>query len=187
MERKGARYGSGLFCVAYPIHCCRGFCCYPVCSKRKSNCIKQTAVPAILYLSYLLALCILRISIPYLVLILVMVTVFLHTFVGHYLELYTKSKLFDRYQHGFGSFSFALLIYLTMSKVTMPGGSVLFRAIFVAALGIAAGVIFEIFEFVHDSMNKTKLQRGLKDTNFDIISDVIGSVLAAVLAALAYL
>lgn len=155
--------------------------------KGKSNSIKQTAVPAILYLSYLMVICILRISIPYLVLIFVMVSVFLHTIAGHYLELYKKSKLFDRYQHGLGSFSFALLIYLTISKVTVAGGSLLFRAVFVASLGITAGAIFEIFEYIHDSKNKTKLQRGLKDTDFDIISDVIGSVLAAVLAALVYL
>jgi hypothetical protein len=80
-----------------------------------------------------------------------------------------------------------LLIYLTISKVTVPGGSVVFRAVFVAALGIAAGALFEIFEFVHDLKNKTDLQRGLTDTDFDLIFDVIGSAAASILASFVYL
>ena len=153
----------------------------------KSSCVKYTAVPTAVFLSYLLMLCILRISIPYLVLIFATITVFAHTFVGLYLNLYRKGKIFDRYLHGFGSFSFALLLYLTLSKVTVPGGSTVFRAVFVAALGIAAGAIFEIVEFLHDLRNKTDMQRGLMDTDFDIVFDVIGSAAAAILAALAYL
>ena len=150
-------------------------------------CIKYTVVPSVLYFMYLLMLCILRISVPYLVLIFALFTIVFHTCVGIYYDLYHKSKIFDRYLHAFGSFSFALLIYLTLSKLTEPGGTVLFRAVFVAALGMAAGALFEIFEFAHDTLNKTKLQRGLKDTDVDLICDAIGSVGAAVLAVLIYL
>jgi len=153
----------------------------------KSNCVKYTAVPAGLFVIYLLALCIFGINIPYLVLTLATITVFLHTVAGHYLDMYQRVKHFDRYLHGFGSFSFALLIYLTLSQVTDPGGSVIFRAVFVATLGIAAGAVFEVIEFLHDRKNKPKMQRGLKDTDFDIIFDVIGSVAAALLATLVYL
>ncbi len=155
--------------------------------KGKSSHIKHTALPTVLFIFYLLALCILRISVPYLVLVLATITVFMHTFVGLYLGLYRKGKVFDRYLHGFGSFSFALLLYLTLSEVAEPGGSVVFRAIFVAALGIAASAIFEIVEFLHDLRNKTDMQRGLMDTDFDIIFDVIGSAAAAILAAFVYL
>jgi hypothetical protein len=153
----------------------------------QSKSLKDVLVPAGLFAVYLLALCIFRISIPYLVLAFATVTVFLHTFVGLYLKLYRKSKVYDRYLHGFGSFSFALLLYLTLSKVTVPGGSVVFRAVFVAAIGIASGAVFEIVEFVHDLRNKTNMQRGLKDTNLDLIFDVIGSAAAAILAAFVYL
>lgn len=154
---------------------------------RQFKSLKSTLVPAGLFVIYLLALCIFRISIPYLVLALATVTVFLHVFVGLYLKLYRKSKIYDRYVHGFGGFSFALLLYLTISKVTAPGGSVVFRAVFVAAIGIASGAVFEIVEFLHDLKNKTDMQRGLKDTDFDLVLDVIGSVAAAILAAFVYL
>ncbi len=155
--------------------------------KKESKCVKFTAVPAGFFLAYLLALCIFRISIPYLVLTLAAITVFLHTVMGLYLDMYHRVKYFDRCLHAFGSFSFALLIYLTLSSITAPGGSMLFRAVFIAALGIAAGAVFEIIEFLNDQKNKTKMQRGLKDTDFDIIFDVVGSVAAAILAALVYL
>ncbi len=154
---------------------------------KKSSSLKHAVAPAVLFLFYLLVLCIIRIRVPYFVLTLAMLTVFLHTFVGLYLDLYHRSKTFDRYLHGFGSFSFALLLYLTLSKVTSPGGSVLFRSVFVAVMGIAAGAVFEALEFLHDSRNKMKMQRGLKDTDFDLIFDVIGSVAAAILAAFTYL
>lgn len=149
--------------------------------------LKSTAVPAGLFAVYLLALCIFRISIPYLVLSLATVTVFLHTFVGLYLNLYRKSKVYDRYLHGFGAFSFALLLYLTLSGITAPGGSVVFRAVFVASIGIASGAVFEIVEFLHDLKSESDMQRGLIDTDFDLIFDVIGSAAAAILAAIAYL
>jgi hypothetical protein len=155
--------------------------------KGKSKSAKAALVPSCLLIIYLLALFIFRIGIPYLVLTLATVTVFLHTFAGLYLNLYRRSKIYDRYLHGFGSFSFALLLYLTVSKVTVPGGSVVFRVIFVATLGIAAGVVFEIVEFVHDSRNTTDMQRGLKDTDFDLVFDVIGSAAAAIMAAFVYL
>lgn len=155
--------------------------------KGKSKSAKAALIPSCLLVIYLLALCVFRIVMPYIVLALATITVLLHTYIGLYLNLYRRSKIYDRYLHGFGSFSFALLIYLTISKVTVPGGSVVFRAVFVAALGIAAGALFEIFEFVHDLKNITDLQRGLTDTDFDLIFDVIGSASAAILASFVYL
>ena len=44
------------------------------------------------------------------------------------------------------------------------------------------GVVFEIIEFTHDSLLKTKKQKGLIDTDFDLISDVIGAIIAGVFA-----
>lgn len=155
--------------------------------KGKSKCLKSTLVPAALYMVYLLALSVFRMGVPYLVLSLATITIFLHTYVGLYMDLYRKSKVYDRYLHGFGAFSFALLLYLTLAGITDPGGTVFFRAVFVATIGIASGVVFEIVEFLHDLRNKTDMQRGLIDTDFDLIFDVIGSAAAAVLAACAYL
>ena len=149
--------------------------------------IRYIVTPTVLFLCFLLALYMARISLPYAVLLLCMATVFLHTFVGLFLDYYSRSKIFDRYLHGFGSFSFALVLYLTLAKVMQQGGSVFFRAVFVAALGIAAGTVFEIMEFTHDSKSKIKMQRGLKDTNFDLLCNIVGSVAAALLSAFVYL
>jgi hypothetical protein len=155
--------------------------------KGKSKCLKSILVPAGLYIIYLLTLCIFFIRVPYFVLSLATITIFLHTYVGLYLDMYRKSKIYDRYLHGFGSFSFALLLYLTLSGITVPGGTVVYRAVFVASIGIASGAVFEIVEFLHDLKSKTDMQRGLIDTDFDLIFDVIGSAAAAILAAIAYL
>lgn len=41
------------------------------------------------------------------------------------------------------------------------------------------GAIHEVMEFDTDLRQNSKMQKGLKDTNFDIVFDIIGSVLAA--------
>ncbi len=155
--------------------------------KNEKKLVLQVVIPPALYLCYLLALCLFKIDIPYIVLIFYFITIFAHTFIGYYLSLYNRSKIFDRYLHGFGTFSTSLLFYLTLSKLTDPGGSVLFRAIFVAALGIAISMVYEVIEFFHDTKSKEKMQRGLRDTDFDMLSDIIGGIAAAVFAAFTYL
>lgn len=62
-----------------------------------------------------------------------------------------------------------------------------FLALFILILGIALGAVHEILEFVADIRQNSHMQKGLKDTNLDIIFNVIGSVLAAVAAYFAML
>ena len=112
-----------------------------------------------------------------------MIAIFGHTYFGNLLNFYNSSKHFDRYLHAFGSFSFALFVYSIIEKSINPViSSKLYSAIFVVALGISMAVVFEIIEFTHDSLLKTKKQKGLKDTDFDLISDVIGAIIAGVFA-----
>ncbi len=151
--------------------------------KKAKKRIKFVATSTVSFSLYLLALYLLRISVPFFITLFALAAVLIHTFMGFYLNLYNLSKVFDRYLHGYGTFSFALLIYMTLSAITEPGGSVLFRAVYVAVLGIATGSVFEIMEFAHDVKQNFKMQRGLKDTNMDMLFNLVGAAAAAVFAA----
>jgi len=124
-----------------------------------------------------------KLSIPQYILILVIITIFGHSFIGNYFNLYNRSQHFDRYLHVFGSFANAIFIYSIIAKIINPTvSSKLYGAIFVVTLGISAGVFFEIMEFAQDSKSKTNHQKGLKDTDLDLICNVIGSCIAGVFA-----
>lgn len=124
----------------------------------------------------------LNLNIPDIVLLFLTVSLFSGTFLGYYVNLYNKSKVFDRIQHAMGSFSFALFLYYLLASIFEYGGSKSFRAFYILLLGIATGMFFELSEFVSDLNKDKKMQRGLRDTNFDMVSDVLGGVLAAVFA-----
>lgn len=169
------------FCIA------EAYAAVQLYRKNEKKLAAQVMLPPALYLFFLLALYPLKVRIPYIVLIFYLITIFAHTFIGYYLNLYNRSKKFDRCLHGFGTFSTSLLFYLTLAQLTGPGGSVLFRAVFVAALGIAMSLIYEVMEFFHDAKSKEKMQRGLRDTDFDMLSNIIGGIAAAVFAAFTFL
>ncbi|NLB36717.1 MAG: DUF2238 domain-containing protein [Clostridiales bacterium] len=105
---------------------------------------------------------------------------------GYYLNLYHKSKKFDRLAHALGSFAFAIFFYYLLSNFLFYGGSRAFQALYILLLGVSVGTIYEIIEFFMDlnqrKKHKEKLQHGLKDTNIDLIADVIGSLAAAAMA-----
>lgn len=160
--------------------------------KRKKASAKSALSVYIFYTLIFLAIWVLKITVPSYLLLLTMLTALGACFIGHYLEYYTKSKTFDRYLHGFGSFSFSLLTYCILVHYTESGGSLLFRAIFVFLIGNTLGIIFELIEMSHDKKasqkrqeklkNNEKSQKGLKDTNMDILFNLIGSVLAGIFA-----
>ena len=166
-----------VFCIA------EGYAAYQLYKKNEKKLVLQVIFPPALYLIFLLVLFLSKTEFPYLVLILYLITIFAHTFIGYYLNMYNRSKTFDRYLHGFGTFSTSLLMYLTLTKLTAPGGSVFFQAVFVASLGIALSMVYEVVEFLHDTKSNKKMQRGLRDTDFDMIANIIGGILAAVYAA----
>lgn len=137
----------------------------------------------ILLFLYILSDLIFDIGVPKLILLSVMVSIFIQSFLGYYMDLFMRSKVFDRYLHAFGTFSFALFFYSILNIILSPSASPkIFVSIFVFTLGITVGVIFEIIEFVLDKIKHTKMQKNLKDTDFDMIFDIIGSLLAAATA-----
>ncbi len=145
--------------------------------------IKETILSYILFCVYLVIEYFLKIQVSDYILILVMISMLGHTFIGNCLNFYNSSKHYDRYLHIFGSFSFAIFSYSVIVSITHPNiNSKIYSALFVVTLGISIGAIFEIIEFISDSLTKKNNQRGLKDTNFDLIADIIGSFIAGIFA-----
>lgn len=148
---------------------------------------QSTSVSFGLFWLLLIAIYILDLDMPYFSLILIILVLFFHSYFGYYLDLYNKSKMFDRFLHAYGSFSFSLLFYFLLSNFLIYGGSVAFRALYIFLLGVTIGAIYEAIEYFIDSKHDLKLQRGLKDTDFDIIADILGSLASAAYAYYALL
>lgn len=123
-------------------------------------------------------------SIPDYSLLLIIISILGHIFIGKFLNYYNKSKHFDRFLHALGCFSFSIFSYcLILSFINPAVNSRLLAGIFTFTIGTTYGLIFEIIEFISDQSNKKKnkqkSQRGLLDTNFDMVFDLFGSLLAA--------
>jgi len=112
----------------------------------------------------------------------VMVAVISDGFFGYYLNYYADSFIFDKVQHVFGSYAFALFAYILVMQLS-PGSdrNRTFRFILITCLGISIGMLYEIVEFLVDMFAKPIIssQPSLLDTDLDMICDVIGSALAA--------
>lgn len=112
----------------------------------------------------------------------VITTIVSDSFLGLYIDLYTTSTVFDKVQHVFGSYSFALFAYNLTCNLIQPKISCSFRFIFVFSLGLGIGALYEIGEFLGDFILKPDIpsQPSLLDTDLDLIANFIGALLAAV-------
>ncbi|MEL7608117.1 MAG: hypothetical protein AAGU74_01265 [Bacillota bacterium] len=138
----------------------------------------------VLYTIVLLVIWIFDLRVPPFIVLLAMLAVFINCFFGFHLAWFNRSKVFDRYLHAFTSFSMALLTYCLIENSFVSGGSNAFRALFVFTIGMTLGAVFELLEAAHDVKSDIKDQKGLKDTNMDLLADFIGSLLAGVSAYL---
>jgi uncharacterized membrane protein YjdF len=152
--------------------------------KKEKVAIKSTAISFVFLWLVLIATFIFDFQIPHIAFTFVILSFLIHSYLGYHLNLYNKSKNFDRIAHGIGSFSLAIFTYYFLANFLRYGGSKAFQAVYILLLGISLGAVYEIIEFVIDLNNPKKLQRGLRDTNFDIFSDIVGSTGAAILAFL---
>ena len=150
---------------------------------------KQLKFPAqaalssyIIFSLIFLSIWILHFLVPPYVVLLAMLAVFINCFFGYYLDWFSRSKVFDRYLHAFGSFSFALLAYSLIQNLFETGGSKTFQSLVVFTTGMALGAMFELIEAREDYKKGTNNQRGLQDTNMDLLGDLTGSLLAGVFA-----
>lgn len=142
---------------------------------------KEALSTYIAYTIFFVAIWVFHIAIPDYVLFLTMLTILGACFLGHYLGGYTKSRTFDRYLHAFGSFSFSMFTYCTLNHFINTGSSKLFQAMFIFCAGNTLGVFFELLEMSHDISKKDepKTQKGLRDTDMDMLFNLIGSSVAA--------
>lgn len=109
------------------------------------------------------------------------ITILGHTFIGEFLDIYNKYKPFDRYLHVFGGFTFGLFSYSLIAKTITPIVEPrLYVTLFIIALGLAISALFEIAEFIIDSIFNSQSQSGLKDTNVDLICGLIGAIIAGI-------
>jgi uncharacterized membrane protein YjdF len=136
-----------------------------------------------MYLAYLIFVYIdivKKLNIKQYIKILITLTIILHSSLGHNLKLYIITNWFDDFLHFFGTFSFTLLIYfLIRTTISFYSNSRAFIFILVLSLGISIGAIFEIVEFSSDVIFNTNHQKGLTDTNLDLIFDVLGAIFAS--------
>lgn len=163
----------------------QGFIAYRYIDTGNKLYLKPLLITNILFGLYVVAEVIFDIGVPYLLRGLVIIALFIHTFFGYFKDLYTRSKTFDRYVHAFGSFAYALFFYTLLSQLTNTSvTSKLFGAVMVTFTGIAVGAVFETIEYAIDRKMPVKTQRGLKDTDMDLICNGIGSIAAGVAAYL---
>ncbi|WHH58525.1 hypothetical protein [Petroclostridium sp. X23] len=109
----------------------------------------------------------------------IIVVIIAHSILGQYLDLYHRSKYFDSLLHITGTFSFSLFYFSIINKTLQPCYySNLFVFIFIVSIGISAGTLFEIIEFLLDSIFNSNNQHGLVDTDLDMVMNVVGAVCA---------
>lgn len=162
--------------------------CYGFIHKKQYKFLIETIVFYILYLIFLILQHRLNFSVKPFIIILILLTVIGNNFIGQYLNVYNRSKYYDRFLHAFGSFSFALFVYSVIYNIIVPPNYPwIYTSIFIANIGISLGCIVEIYEFFRDTTSHSKNQHGLRDTNFDLISNIIGGVLAGIISNFIFL
>ncbi len=149
-------------------------------SKKKYKSIIEITAMSILYVFFLYVQYRFDFQIKYYLIILVILSYIGSVFVGEYLNIYNTSKHYDWFLHCFGSFSVSLFSYALIEKLIVQiNYPIILRTILIASLGIALGVLFEILEFLLDVIFRTYHQKGLVDTNMDLIWNIGGSIIAA--------
>ena len=168
---------TAIFCIVIL------FASIAVLIKKKYNFFFGNIASLIFYLVFLIAQYNLKFHVRAFIILLILITLIGHHLIGQYLNFYNRSKHYDRFLHTLGSFSFSLFFYSILDKITIPAiHSKPYVSIFVATIGISLGCIFEIGEFILDTINNSNNQKGLIDTNFDLISNIIGATIAGIVS-----
>jgi hypothetical protein len=152
-----------------------------------SNIIGST----LFWLAYTVFEYIYKLRINYYLRLAVVIAIVSDGFCGFYLNLYGTSSLFDRIQHIFSAYALALFFYAILMQFMNKPDEIRpwIKFVLVAAIGMAAGSLNEIIEFLADTALKPQIlnQPSLEDTDLDLISNTIGSVLAGIHSLHCYL
>ena len=108
-----------------------------------------------------------------------------HFILGELGEFYVKYWWFDLFLHDFSGFVIGIvgfvwsyMLFYTNKIKANPW----FILVFTISLAMAAGAVWEIFEFSMDQLFEFNMQKsGLKDTMGDLIVCIVGSVFSGIL------
>ena len=114
--------------------------------------------------------------------VMIALTVLFDSFFGCYLDLYTTSFVFDKMLHVFGTYALSLFAYVLVVQLLKHPVHSLFKFILIVSLGVSLGAVYEILEFLTDTISHPVpiSQPSLLDTDLDLIADVIGANIAAI-------
>ena len=145
--------------------------------------ILLTLTPALLYRRY-------RVVIPPEFQLTAAAFVFLSLFLGSALDFYYRFWWWDLVLHtasGFllGIIGFVALFVLNQTDRVRPAMTPAFISFFGVTFAVTLGVVWEIFEFVMDSiwpaLNMQSNETGVRDTMVDLIVDAIGAVVVGLM------
>ncbi|HOI13681.1 MAG TPA: hypothetical protein PLG75_07470 [Methanoculleus sp.] len=130
----------------------------------------------------------LRLCLPWEVNLLVTVSLYLHL-MGHVGEYYILfAPYYDKLTHLISSITVAAIVFFLAILAEYQGDVRLTRqaiVMFILVSTLAAGAVWEIYEFVVDQIFDMGLQHGNADTMMDLIMDLIGAAIVAAFAAIA--
>lgn len=129
----------------------------------------------------------LHLYLPWEINLLIAVSFYLHV-MGHVEGYYvTLAPCYDKLAHLIASATVGLVAFFIAlfaehrGDIRLTGGAII---VFILTATLAAGVIWEIYEFTVDQVFGTNLQFGNADTMSDLIADLVGGTIAAVFAAI---
>lgn len=129
-----------------------------------------------------------HLCLPWEVNLLIVISLYLHV-MGHVGDYYTLlAPYYDKLTHLVSSITVALLAFFVAILAEHQGEIRLTRTaiiVFILTFTLAAGVVWEIYEFTCDQVFGTDLQHGNIDTMVDLIVDLIGALIVAGAAAIA--
>ncbi|PKL56936.1 MAG: hypothetical protein CVV35_02585 [Methanomicrobiales archaeon HGW-Methanomicrobiales-6] len=130
----------------------------------------------------------LRFCLPWGVNLLVTISLYLHL-MGHVGEYYILfAPYYDKLTHLISSSTVAVIAFFLAVLAEHQGEIRLTRGaivVFILLSTLAAGAVWEIYEFVVDQIFDLGLQHGNADTMIDLIVDLIGAAIVAAFAAIA--
>ena len=100
---------------------------------------------------------------------------------GYALDLYSRFWWFDRVLHACTIFALTFWLALFVCRRALRGGNGqgALLVLLIASVGVAAGAIWEVMEWVFDRIAPGDVIKGKNDTIIDIVMDTVGALLAA--------
>lgn len=109
-------------------------------------------------------------------------------YLGEIRGYYVKIWWWDVFLHGTASLAFGLIgftVLLVLYKKGRVGRNPFWISIFAFSFAIAIGTVWEIFEFLMDSIFDLTMQKsGLVDTMWDLIIDSVGALISSAIGYL---